>query len=78
MVQMKTKRLRTAPYSVVNANFREFEGIFRDSADIALMQGAHGHEAKRMGSRKKNTRSWCKRCPNLSGLANQAHSHRGV
>ena len=47
---LRTKRFRTAPYSVVNANIRKFAVIFRDGADVALMQGAHEHEAKRMGS----------------------------
>ena len=47
---MQTKRFRTATYSVVNANFRKFEGIFWVGADVALMQGAHEHEAKMMGS----------------------------
>ena len=47
---LQIKRFRIAPYSVVNANFRKFEGIFRDGANVALMQGAHEHEAKRMGS----------------------------
>ena len=30
----KIKRFRTAPYSVVNANFRKFDGIFRDGAEL--------------------------------------------
>ena len=31
-------------------NLRKFAGIFHRGADVALMQGAHEHEAKRMGS----------------------------
>ena len=45
----QTQPSTTAPYNVVNANFRNFGGIFRHGADVALMQGAHEHEAKVMG-----------------------------
>ena len=47
---LQTKRFRTTAYSVVNANFRKFESIFRDDADVSQMQGAYEHEAKEMGS----------------------------
>ena len=47
---LQTKRIRTAAYSVVNANFRKFEGIFRHGSDVALLQDAHEDEAKRTGS----------------------------
>ena len=40
---LKTKPFRTALYSVGNANFLKFEGIFRDGADVALVHGAHEH-----------------------------------
>ena len=45
---LQTKRFRTEPLSVVNANFGKFEGIFRDGANAVLIQGAHEHEAKGM------------------------------
>ena len=47
---METKLTYTTPYIAVNSNFRKFGGIFRHGADVALMQGAHQHEAKRMES----------------------------
>ena len=47
---LQTNRFRIAPYSVINANFTKFASIFRDGADVALKQGTHEHEAKRMGS----------------------------
>ena len=47
---LQTKRFHTAPSSVVNASVRKLAGIFRDGADVALMQGAHEHEAKMIGS----------------------------
>ena len=37
-------------YSAVNANLRKVGSIIRHGADFVLMQGAHEHEAKRMGS----------------------------
>ena len=40
----------TTPYSAVNANLCKFRGIFRRGDHVALMQGAHEHETKRMGS----------------------------
>ena len=42
------------------------------------MQGAHEHEAKRMGSWNMETRNWCKRYPNLYGTGNQAFFHHAV
>ena len=36
----------SSPESAVNANLRKFRGIFRYFAHVALMQGAHDHEAK--------------------------------
>ena len=47
---LETKPPCTTPYIDVNSNFRKSGGIFRHGADVALMQGAHQHEAKRMGS----------------------------
>ena len=46
---LQTKILCTTPYSAVNVILRKFSGIFRHGADVVLMQGAHEHEAKRMG-----------------------------
>ena len=47
---LQIKRFGTAPYSVVNAISRKFAGNFRHGADVALMQCAHEHKARRMGS----------------------------
>ena len=47
---LETKLPCTTQYIAVNSNFRKFGGIFRHGADVALMQSAHQHEAKRMGS----------------------------
>ena len=47
---LQTKPLCSTRYCAVNANLRKFGGIFRNGADVALMQGAHEHETKRMGS----------------------------
>ena len=47
---LQTKPVCSKLYNVVNANLLKFGGILRYGADVALMQGAHQHEAKRMGS----------------------------
>ena len=47
---LQTKPSATAPCNVVNANLRNFGGIFRHGADVALKQGAHEHETKGMRS----------------------------
>ena len=47
---LQTKTSPTAPYCAVHANLRKFAGIFWNGADVALMQGAHEHEAKGVGS----------------------------
>ena len=47
---LETKPTCTTQYIAVNSNLRIFGGIFRHSADVALIQGAHEHEVKRMGS----------------------------
>ena len=47
---LQTQPSPTVPYNAVNANFRKFGVLFRHGADVALMQGAHEHEAKRMRS----------------------------
>ena len=47
---LQTKALCSTPYSAVFANLSKFRGIFGHDADVAPMQGAHEHEAKRMGS----------------------------
>ena len=39
-----------AYYSAVMEYLRKFAGIFRHSANVALIQGAHEHEAKRLRS----------------------------
>ena len=47
---LQTLLFPTALYNAVNANLRKFAGTIRHRADIALMQGAHEHQAKRMES----------------------------
>ena len=47
---LQIKPLCFTPYSAVSVNLRKMWGIFRHGADFALIQGAHEHEARRMGS----------------------------
>ena len=47
---LQTKPLCSTPYIAVYVNLRTFDGIFRYGEDDTLMQGAHEHEAKKMGS----------------------------
>ena len=68
----------TAPYSAINANLRKFAGIFRNGADVALMQGSPEHETKWMGSRNMKSCRPFKRCPNLYSPANQTISHHAI
>ena len=46
----QTQPSPNAPYNIVNGNLRNFEGIFRHGADVALILDADEHEAKRMGN----------------------------
>ena len=50
ITDQQTQPSPTASYFAVNANSRQFAGIFRLGADVALMEGAHEYKAKRMGS----------------------------
>ena len=47
---LQTKPVCSKLYSAVNAILRKIVGIFPYGGDVALMQGAHEHEAMRMGS----------------------------
>ena len=47
---LQTKPFPIAPYSDVMEDKRIFPSIFGHGADVALMQGAHEHEAKGMRS----------------------------
>ena len=47
---LQTKPSPTAPYSAGMKNLRKFAGNFHYGADVALMQCAHEHEVKGMGS----------------------------
>ena len=47
---MQTKPVCSSTYSVFYTNLRKFGGIFRYGDDVALMEAAHEHEAKRVGS----------------------------
>ena len=47
---LETKPPCTTPYIAVNSNLSKFRGIFQHGTDVVLMQGAHQHDGKRMGS----------------------------
>ena len=75
---LQTKPVCSKLYSADNANLLKFGGIYRYGAHVALILGGHEHETKGMGSSNMETRSQCKRYPNLYGTVNQASLLRAV